>query len=93
MLIATPAADGRTIAAHLVERGRRIDFRISAVSAPFAVKDQLRARGYRWKPQSRAWSIDLPAPELDAELAALTDISSAIRPHVTEIDWFNRHLS
>ena len=92
MLIAMPAADGRTIAAHLVEHGQRVDVRVSAGNAPFAVKDQLKARGYRWQPQARVWAIDVPASQVFVERGALAAISPKIEPHTTEIDWFNRHL-
>jgi DNA polymerase-3 subunit epsilon len=92
MLIAMPAADGRTIAAHLVDSGRRIDSRIAAVGAPFAVKDQLKVRGYRWQAQNRVWTIDVRAPQVECERAELAAISSAIAPRITEVDWFNRHL-
>ncbi len=92
MLIATPAGDGRTIAAHLVDHGRRIDVRIGAVNAPFSVKDQLKARGYRWQAKARVWTIDVPASQVAAERAALAAISPAIQPSTVEIDWFNRHL-
>lgn len=92
MLIAMPAADGRTIAANIVESGRRIDARVSAVGAPFAVKDELKSRGYRWQPRARIWTIDVPRAQVDAECAALQVISPAIRPQWAEIDWYNRHL-
>lgn len=92
MLIAMPAADGRTIAAHIVENGRRIDARVSAVSAPFAIKDELKSRGYRWQPRARVWAIDVPRAQVDAECAALQAMSPAIRPQWAEIDWYNRHL-
>ena len=78
MLIAMPAADGRTIAAHIVENGRRVDARVSAVSAPFAVKDELKSRGYRWNPRSRVWTIDILRCQVDAECAALRAISPTI---------------
>jgi DNA polymerase-3 subunit epsilon len=92
MLIAMPAADGQTIAAHLVNHGRRVDARVSAVGAPFAVKDQLKARGYRWQPHARLWCIDVPTSQVSAERAALAALSPAIRPSTAEIDWFSRHL-
>ena len=92
MLIAMPAADGRTIAAHVVDHGRRVDCRISAVGAPFAVKDRLKSRGYRWQPRTRVWTLDVPALQVPIERAALAAISAVIQPCETEIDWFNRHL-
>jgi len=78
MLIAMPAADGRTIAAHIIENGRRIDARVSAVSAPFAIKDELKSRGYRWQPRARVWTIDIPRAQVDTECAALRAMSPAV---------------
>lgn len=92
MLIAMPAADGRTIAAHIVDNGSRVDVRVGAVGAPFAVKDQLKARGYRWQPRTKVWTVDVPRHRVDAEHEALRTICPAIRPQETEVDWYNRHL-
>src|SRR5690606_29502874 len=91
ILIAMPAVDGRTIAAHIVENGRAVVVRVGAFCAPFAVKDELKSRGYRWQPRTRVWTIDVPRCQVEAECAALRAISPGIRPQSTEIDWYNRH--
>jgi DNA polymerase-3 subunit epsilon len=60
------------------------------------MKDRLRARGYRWNGEgigaSRAWFIDVPEDQLDAETGWLeTEIYG--RPadlHRLRIDAFNR---
>jgi len=93
IMIAMHAKDGRSIAAHLVERAQRTDARIAARDAPFAVKDLLKARNYRWNADRRVWTIDCDAADVDAEIAALARISPMIRPGMTEIDWYNRHVS
>jgi DNA polymerase-3 subunit epsilon len=93
MLIAMPAPDGRTIAAHLVDRGRKLETRITAMNAPFAVKDQLKGRGYRWNPRHRHWSIDVAPAAAATEVEALGHIHPLIRPVATAVDWFDRHLS
>ncbi len=93
MLIATPAADGRTIAAHMIDAGRSVEMRIAASGAPFGVKDALRARGHRWNAASRVWFIDVAPDHADAEIAALKALHPLIKPTVTEIDWYNRYSS
>ena len=42
-----------------------------ANDSPFETKDVLRARGYRWDAQERAWNRELREPGLEAELAWL----------------------
>ena len=90
-LIAGAAPDGRTIAAHLVDRGRSTDTRLAAAGAPFAVKDQLKKRGYRWDAGRRVWRIDVPGGAEEPELAFLRDLHPLIRPVCQTVDWFNRH--
>jgi DNA polymerase-3 subunit epsilon len=38
-----------------------------AVNSPFDSKDALKARGYRWNPELRAWHTTLPEEQLDGE--------------------------
>lgn len=49
--------------------------RPTAWPAPFELKDQLKARGYRWNgdggPQPRAWYVDVPEAAREAELKFL----------------------
>lgn len=91
VLIANPAPDGRAIAAHLVERGQRTDVRLSASGAPFQVKDDLKAAGYRWQSDRRVWRIDVAEAEASAQVHFLRALHPTIRPVVEEVDWYNRH--
>jgi DNA polymerase-3 subunit epsilon len=87
---------GRNAFTCLLEQARRKDVRLFATQAPFDMKDRLRARGYRWNGEgigaSRAWFIDVPEDQLDAETGWLeTEIYG--RPadlHRLRIDAFNR---
>ena len=96
LLTQTLPLSGRNAFACLLEQARRKDVRLFATQAPFDMKDRLRARGYRWNGEgigaSRAWFIDVPEDQLDAEMAWLeTDIYG--RPadlHRLRIDAFNR---
>jgi DNA polymerase III subunit epsilon len=66
---------GRSGLAQLLERARRPSFRIWAENSPFDLKDQLKARGYRWNgdgnPGPRAWYVDVDAEGREAELKFL----------------------
>jgi DNA polymerase-3 subunit epsilon len=69
------AGTGRTGLQQLLERARTPSWRIWAENSPFDFKDVLKARGYRWNGEGiggpRAWYIDVPAEQKDAELAFL----------------------
>ncbi|KQN26372.1 hypothetical protein ASE86_09660 [Sphingomonas sp. Leaf33] len=91
VLIANSAPDGRAIAAHLVERGQRTDVRLSASGAPFQVKDDLKAAGYRWQADRRVWRIDVAEADASAQVDFLRALHPSIRPVVEVVDWYNRH--
>ncbi len=61
--------------AALLERARTPSWRIWAENSPFAMKDRLKARGYRWNGDdsvpSRCWYIDVAEADKDAELLFL----------------------
>jgi len=62
--------------ASLLERARTPTWRIWAENSPFAMKDRLKARGYRWNGDdsvpSRCWSVDVAETDKDAELLFLS---------------------
>jgi DNA polymerase-3 subunit epsilon len=75
-LLATPLPNsGRLAMARLLEKARRPGWRIWAESAPFELKDELKARGYRWNgdggPNPKAWYIDVDDDAKERELAYL----------------------
>lgn len=57
----------------LIRRSYLREFTISAVGSPFETKDILRARGYRWNPESRVWAKTVLEDELDAERQFMRD--------------------
>ncbi|AXJ96371.1 MULTISPECIES: hypothetical protein [unclassified Sphingomonas] len=90
-LLAMTASDGRAIAAHLVETAQRPTQRLWANRAPFGCKDVLKAAGYSWSPERRAWWIEREAETVDHEAVWLKELSNAVQPDVERIDWYNRH--
>lgn len=69
-----PRSGGPALAA-LLERARTPTWRIWAENAPFAMKDRLKARGYRWNGDDvvplRCWYVDVADADKDAELSFL----------------------
>ncbi len=92
-LLASVAPDGRTIAAHLIDVARRPSERLYAVRAPFDCKDALKAAGYRWSPERRAWWIEGDPERIANEAAWCSQLSTAVKPVIESADWMNRHTS
>lgn len=75
-LLAMPLPEsGATGLARLLERARTPNWRIWAENAPFAMKDKLKARGYRWNGDDgvppRCWYVDVGDADKEAELLFL----------------------
>jgi DNA polymerase III subunit epsilon len=92
-LLAMPGYDGRTIGAHLIDRARKPTYCLYAERAPFALKDSLKAAGYRWCGQRKSWRLAADSERLDNERAWLIALCPAILPRVERIDYFSRHAS
>jgi DNA polymerase-3 subunit epsilon len=82
--------------AALLERARTPTWRIWAENSPFAMKDRLKARGYRWNSDDavppRCWHVDVAEADKDAELLFLRqDIyGGEIEPLMRKIDAYDR---
>ena len=66
---------GEPAMAALLAAARQPTVRLSAAGAPYAAKDRLKARGYRWNNgddgRPRAWTIDVAEDAREAEVAFL----------------------
>ena len=71
------AGRGDTALGLLLARARQPSVRVWATDAPFASKDSLKARRYKWHPGADglplAWARELEPAALDAEVAFLSD--------------------
>lgn len=92
-LLAMPSGDGRAIAAHLVDKARLPTARLYAERAPFELKDTLKAAGYRWSPERRAWWTEGEPERIANEAVWLASLHPAVRPHSEPVDWYSRHLT
>lgn len=91
-LLAAAPGDGRTVAARLVDRARRVTHRLYAMRAPFECKDVLKGAGYRWSVKRRAWWTEGEPERITNEEAWLRSVSPSIQPEVQEVTWLNRYL-
>ena len=96
-LLARPLGDtGRTALAHVLDEAGRTSWRLRAAGAPYAHKDWLRSRGYRWNNgedgQLRAWFIDLAEEAVDAEVEAQRAevFGPAWEPEITPVTALSR---
>jgi DNA polymerase-3 subunit epsilon len=101
-LLATPLPNSRRLAMdRLLEKARRPGWRIWAENSPFELKDELKARGYRWNgdggPNPKAWYIDVDDNTKEQELAYLRkhiyqrDVELTLRP-VTAYERFSDRI-
>lgn len=67
------ADDGLSVLGVLRRSALRRDVRLWAVGSPFETKDALKARGYRWSGDARAWWCDVPEDAVAAEEAWLRE--------------------
>ncbi|CAN5499102.1 3'-5' exonuclease [soil metagenome] len=96
-LLALPLpTSGVTGLARLLEKARTANWRIWAENSPFAMKDKLKARGYRWSGEdsvpSRCWYVDVAEAGLDAEVLFLRQeiYGGEIEPLKRKIDAYDR---
>jgi DNA polymerase-3 subunit epsilon len=96
-LLARPLPrSGVTGLSRLLDRARAADWRIWAENAPYDRKEMLKGRGYRWNgdpgTQPRAWYIDVPEPQREAEVQFLQSevYRRSIEPLIRRIDAYDR---
>ena len=65
---------------------------ISAVGAPFAVKDHLKDAKFRWNGDDRVWQIQVDAARESDVLRFLRELSQSIRPLVEAVDRAKMYL-
>jgi DNA polymerase III subunit epsilon len=91
VLLVMLASDGRTRLAHLIQAAQRPTHRLWAKGAPFAIKDCLKAAGYRWNQTQRAWCFESDSERIDHERNWLISLCPGVKPEIETITWFDRH--
>lgn len=96
-LMACDDGAGRPLLSHLVDSAMSDSWDVRAVGAPFAVKDALRARGYRWDAADRVWHRAVSDRDRQREewwLAAQVyggGLASRLGPEVRRLERFVRY--
>ena len=92
-LLARIAKDGRTTAAHLIEKAERQTFRLFASGAPFEMRAMLKRAGYRWNADRRQWWIEGDDERVSSERVFLASLGSQVSAEVVPIDWYTRYAA
>lgn len=90
--------EGRTVLGELVDSASKPSWIVRAVGAHFDVKDQLKARGYRWDAAGSVWFKEVRDPEkmgeefwLAANVYAANARPRAFGPVFEQVDWCTRY--
>jgi DNA polymerase-3 subunit epsilon len=91
-----PGLSNETAFQRLLENYKAVERRIWAVDSPYAVKDVLSKRGYRWsdgtKPDTeKAWNRAVPEAEYEAELVWLFEHGYLKRKFAVPVDHIDEH--
>ena len=70
----------------LLNNARITDIQISALASPFATKDVLRERAYRWNADKKVWAKRVPKHGLDDEIAWIRDAVYGGQPFRLELE-------
>lgn len=62
---------GTMVLRKLVDSLRKKEIKVSTIASPFESKDLLKERGYRWNPELKLWSCNIPAELLVNEAECL----------------------
>ncbi len=86
--------DGETFLSRLLDRASQPIHRVWANGAPFDVKDQLKARGYRWSPgdngSPKSWYRDILAEQFDDERQWLRENIMQMPPYYVAANGYIR---
>ena len=84
---------GDTVLKVLIANAQEPTFRLDAVGAPFAAKEALKDRGYRWDAPNRHWTREVAPDDLlhESEWLEVYAYGGLGRPLVREVTWRERH--
>ncbi|WP_380784892.1 3'-5' exonuclease [Sphingomonas sp. R86521] len=88
-----PFGSSRTMLAEAVGTAVRPGWMVEAVRAPFAAKDRLKSRGYRWDAVKGHWWREVPHGDFDDEFewCVVAVYGGRAKPRIRRIDWTERY--
>lgn len=97
-LLQHPLSAGGTALSEMLATARAPSWRFRAIGAAFELKDQLRARGYRWDATSKTWWREVPDARRSEEewwlaghVYAVDANPKALGPTIDRITWRERY--
>lgn len=90
-LLAHRSHGGVPLLASLIAGAEQPTVRIDAIGAPFASKDALKARGYRWHATDRYWWTEVSEADAEAEQRWLQHNACEHGARLTQVTWRERH--
>ncbi len=77
----------------LLRAEAKIRAKVEAFGCPFEMKDALKARGYRWKPEAKVWHTEVDGEDLEAEKDYLSKLyyHGGSKARVTEMSSRDRY--
>ena len=82
-MLAWRMPDGRPAMAALLDSAARSSVRIDATGAPYAAKDALKERRYRWDPVARTWWTEVAEADVEQERCWLEAHAECRAPAMT----------
>lgn len=97
-LLQHPLATGGTALSEMLATARAPSWRFRAVGAAFELKEQLRARGYRWDPVNKTWWREVPDAKRSEEewwlaghVYSVHANPKALGPAIDRVTWHERY--
>lgn len=90
-LLAAPLRSGRTACSEMILSAQNPTIRVSAHRAPYAVKELLKSRGYRWDREARCWWKEIAGGAGEDERAWLASHADCPYPEMRDVTWQQRH--
>ena len=90
-LLAHRSPSGHPLLSSLIACAQRTTMRVDAIGAPFASKDLLKTRGYRWHATDRYWWTEVPEADAKAEQLWLQHNACEHGARLTPVTWRERH--
>ena len=89
-VLAHRCTDGTTVLGRLIARAETDSVRVEVHGSPYAVKDRLKGRGYRWDADRSFWWIEVPTLAVEPEQLWLQR-QGCRPPRLMPVTWTNRH--
>ena len=89
-VLAHRCSDGTTLLGRLIAQAETVSVRVEVYGSPYAVKDRLKSRGYRWDADRSFWWTEVRTLAVEPEQLWLQR-QGCRPPRLVPVTWTNRH--